>query len=72
MKYYRPNFSPNRRKKYPPNPKTLGISALFLLECKKWAWHLKDIALNNNVLKFNQMSDFNKINVNLRTKEQGI
>jgi hypothetical protein len=43
---------------------TLGITALILLECKKWVWHLKDTPLNNNLLTFNQMSDFNKINFN--------
>jgi hypothetical protein len=31
------HFSPHRKKKYPRNHKTLGISAFFLLECKKWA-----------------------------------
>jgi hypothetical protein len=50
----------------------LGITVLYLLERRKWARLLKDIASNNNILKFNQMSDFNKINVNLRTKARRI
>jgi hypothetical protein len=29
-----------------------------------WARHLKVIALNNILLKFNKMSDLNKTNVN--------
>jgi hypothetical protein len=48
----------------PPTLKTQGITALFLLACKKLAWHFKDVALFNYLLKFNHMSDFNKINVN--------
>jgi hypothetical protein len=36
------------------------------------AWHFKDVALFNYLLKFNHMSDFNKINVNWRTKEWSI
>jgi hypothetical protein len=42
--------------------KTPGVTALFLLECKKCAWNLKDTTLNNNLIKFNQTLDFNKIN----------
>jgi hypothetical protein len=64
------HFSPHRKKKYPPNPKTLRISAIFLLECKKWVWHLTEIALNDNLLKFNEMSDFNKSNVKLHSHGQ--
>jgi hypothetical protein len=52
--------------------KTLGITALFLLECKNWACHWKDMAWNSNLLKFDEMSDFNKININWGTKERSI
>jgi hypothetical protein len=46
-----------KERNIPLNLETLGITVLFLLECKKWALHLKDIALNNiNLLKFNEMS----------------
>jgi hypothetical protein len=50
------------KRSIPLTLETLGIRVLFLLECKKWAWHLQDTALNNNLLKLNQMPDFNKVN----------
>lgn len=65
-----PHFSPHLRKEYPPNTNTVGTSALFLLEWKKWAWHLKGTALTNNLLKYNHMSDFSTVNVNWHTKER--
>jgi hypothetical protein len=58
------NISLNIGERNTPLTLKLGISGVFLLEYKEWAWHLKDITLNNNLLKFNKMSDFNKTNVN--------
>lgn len=37
---------------------------LFLSWNAKWdLWRLKNITLNNNLLEFKQMKDFNKINI---------
>jgi hypothetical protein len=56
-------FSLPRSQKYPPPTISLKLPALFLLYLKKWTWPLKNIPLNNTLLKFNQVWDFKRTNV---------
>ena len=55
-------FWPLRRQKYPPDTKRIGIPNFFFCwSAKKWAWHLKNIAFNTDLVQFNHLPNFIKL-----------